>query len=830
MSTERKPGHSSLRLHYLDGVRGLTALYILFFHVWCDLSYKPQLRLAGEAMPAWLQAATAWAGYGIYSVGIFIVLSGYCLMLPVVRSPDGQLRDGVAGYLRRRAWRILPPYFAALGFSLLVIALVPAGNEQSLGFMWDKAMDGFSWQGVLAHLLLVHNWDKALVGTISAPLWSVATEWQIYFLFPALLLPLWRRAGIAAAVAAGFVVGLAPMALLDGWLSWAAPWFVGFFALGMAAAVWEFAPPKGAPRLTTGQLQLATGALWSLLVLAAAVRSFGWLPVPQAVFHLLIAVATPCLLMYCTRLVLEGKGATSVVLRLLEAPPVLTLGTFSYSLYLVHAPLQGVSWILAGALPVAGSVQLLLFAPLTVLISLLCAWGFYQCAERPFVRMKLSTKEGFKEGFMDQRSDVSLNGRVKEVAAGAAVGWIPAVAFGTQVRRAVYRRLLARVGDGTAISTSVEFLNARCIELGARVRIDSNVRLDARGHNNRIEIADEATLASGVVLQTLQGGSIQVGEQAYIGPYSCLSGPGTLSIGRDCLIAAHAEINAAHRPGANPAQPGDEASPAPTGIVIEDDCWIGHDVTIVAGVRIGRGSIVGAGAVVTGDLPAYAIAAGVPAQVLGHYQPSPANPALGVSSASPWQRIEGELDRTLGQVESLQKDFGSLLMPVVRVKILHNALKFIHRTLEVETVTVLLAASNKNVLQVHASVGLEQEVAEGICIQHGRGIAGRIAASRQPLFVDDLSRVEIESPILRNRGLQQLAGVPLFLDGRVVGVFHIGTTTRRLSIDDCKRMLTIARQLGRLAEGNIPAAVDLSAPDPQEALLCASGELSYHPV
>lgn len=253
-----------------------------------------------------------------------------------------------------------------------------------------------------------------------------------------------------------------------------------------------------------------------------------------------------------------------------------------------------------------------------------------------------------------------------------------------------------------------------------------------------------------------------MGEQAYIGPYSCLSGPGTLSIGRDCLIAAHAEINAAHRPGANPAQPGEEASPAPTGIIIEDDCWIGHDVTIVAGVRIGRGSIIGAGAVVTGDIPACAIAAGVPAQVLGHYQPSPANPALGISSASPWQRIEGELERTLGQLESLQKDFGSLLMPVVRVKILHNALKFIHRTLDVETVTVLLAAPDKNVLQVHASVGLEQEVAEGTCIQHGRGIAGRIAASRQPLFVDDLSRVEIESPILRNRGLQQLAGVPLF--------------------------------------------------------------------
>ncbi|WP_164928957.1 acyltransferase family protein [Gloeobacter violaceus] len=809
MTTEPKPDKPSLRLHYLDGLRGLTALYILFFHLWCDLSFKPQLRLAGEPMPTWLQAATAWAGYGLFSVGIFMVLSGYCLMLPVVRS-DGRLRGGVTGYLKRRAWRILPPYFAALGLSLLVIALVGAGSGQSLGYMWDKAMNGFTWEGVLAHLLLVHNWSEAQASTISAPLWSVATEWQIYFLFPALLLPLWRRIGIAAAVAVGFGVGLAPVVLFDGWLAWAAPWYVGFFALGMAAAVWEFAPGRGLVKLTTSQLKLTSGSLWLLIVLAATARSFGLLAVPQPVFHLLIALATPCLLMYCTRLSLEGRGGTSVVMRLLESPPVLALGAFSYSLYLVHAPLQGVSWLLVDKLPVTADVQLLLFAPLTVVLSLLCARGFYLWAERPFVQMQSSTK--VKR--MDQHSDVPFQTRVQEVAAGAAVGWIPAVAFGAQVRRAVYRKLLARVGDGTAISTSVEFLNARRIELGKRVRIDSNVRLDARGHNNRIVIADEATLASGVVLQTLQGGSIEVGEQAYIGPYSCLSGPGTLSIGRDCLIAAHAEICGAPRLEADPAQPGTTAP----GIVIEDDCWIGHDVTIVAGVRIGRGSIVGAGAVVTGDIPAYAIAAGAPARVLGSYRtdtPEVAVQVAGSSGASPWRRIEAELDRTLILLESLDRDFGSLLIPVVRVKLLHNALKFIHRALGVETVTVLLAAAEKNALQVHASVGLEQEVAEGICIRNGRGIAGRIAASRQPLVVDDLSRMEIESPILRDRGLQHLAGVPLLSDGRVIGVFHIGSIARRFDMHDCRQMVTISRRLARLVESSVPLTVDLAVPRPR---------------
>lgn len=53
-------------------------------------------------------------------------------------------------------------------------------------------------------------------------------------------------------------------------------------------------------------------------------------------------------------------------------------------------------------------------------------------------------------------------------------------------------------------------------------------------------------------------------------------------------------------------------------IIIEDDVWLGHDVTVCAGVRIGKGSIVGAGSVVLKDIPPFSIAAGVPAKVIGH--------------------------------------------------------------------------------------------------------------------------------------------------------------------------------------------------------------------
>lgn len=56
-------------------------------------------------------------------------------------------------------------------------------------------------------------------------------------------------------------------------------------------------------------------------------------------------------------------------------------------------------------------------------------------------------------------------------------------------------------------------------------------------------------------------------------------------------------------------------------VMIEDDVWIGANCTICAGVRIGKGSIIGAGAVVTKDIPAYSIAAGIPARVVGNRVP-----------------------------------------------------------------------------------------------------------------------------------------------------------------------------------------------------------------
>ena len=96
--------------------------------------------------------------------------------------------------------------------------------------------------------------------------------------------------------------------------------------------------------------------------------------------------------------------------------------------------------------------------------------------------------------------------------------------------------------------------------------------------------------------------------------------------------------------------------------------------------------------------------------------------------------------------------------------------------LECEVSCILLLTEDGRHLVVRASHGVDDE---GALVRLGHGVAGRIAASREPLVLDDLREVEIESQTLRARGLRSLAGMPLSIKQRVIGVVYIATAQRR---------------------------------------------------
>ncbi|MUL38124.1 GAF domain-containing protein [Gloeocapsopsis dulcis] len=133
--------------------------------------------------------------------------------------------------------------------------------------------------------------------------------------------------------------------------------------------------------------------------------------------------------------------------------------------------------------------------------------------------------------------------------------------------------------------------------------------------------------------------------------------------------------------------------------------------------------------------------------------------------------------------------------------LLYPLLDCIRQVLKVDTAAVLLCSEDKQDLIVQAACGLEEEVAAGIQIPIGYGFAGKIAAKRELTIVEDLSQVDVFSPILRHKGLQSMLGLPLVVNNQVVGVFHVGTFhSRQFSIDEVQLLKTVAARIGMVSD------------------------------
>src|SRR4051812_13695393 len=95
--------------------------------------------------------------------------------------------------------------------------------------------------------------------------------------------------------------------------------------------------------------------------------------------------------------------------------------------------------------------------------------------------------------------------------------------------------------------------------------------------------------------------------------------------------------------------------------------------------------------------------------------------------------------------------------------------------LEADTAAVLLLDDEGRELVARAARGLEEEVRRGVRVPLGRGFAGRIAAEKRPVIIDELDKAEIVNPILREKGVRSMVGVPLLVEGEVIGVMHVGS-------------------------------------------------------
>ncbi|HEY2328138.1 MAG TPA: GAF domain-containing protein [Gaiellaceae bacterium] len=119
--------------------------------------------------------------------------------------------------------------------------------------------------------------------------------------------------------------------------------------------------------------------------------------------------------------------------------------------------------------------------------------------------------------------------------------------------------------------------------------------------------------------------------------------------------------------------------------------------------------------------------------------------------------------------------------------------------LEADTCAVLLLDPETDELVARAAVGLEERVEPGLRIPLGRGFAGRVAATQQPVVLDDVDSAEVLNPLLHEKGIKSMVGVPLMVAGQAIGVLHVGTLSRRVFDQEDTELLQLAADRAAIA-------------------------------
>lgn len=175
---------------YVTALRGAAALVVAVGHT---MSMPPPDHPPGTFFDAtWGERALWPFRFGGQMVCLFLLVSGFALYWSEegrrVRTGQG---SSLGQFTARRMWRIAPTYYLALGLALVILfagQTMAISPSESLDTSTPVTITGF-----LTHAVFLHNLDPQWVHQISPPLWSLAIEVQLYFLFPILFLGIWRK-------------------------------------------------------------------------------------------------------------------------------------------------------------------------------------------------------------------------------------------------------------------------------------------------------------------------------------------------------------------------------------------------------------------------------------------------------------------------------------------------------------------------------------------------------------------------------------------------------------------------------------------------------------
>ncbi|MBV8780438.1 MAG: acyltransferase [Phycisphaerae bacterium] len=321
----RNPDH----LRHIDGLRACLALYVVIDHICLTIWPAGQVN-AARAYRAAFDALTE----GRIAVDWFIVVSGFCLMLPTL-SRGYKLRGTIGEFYVKRARRILPTYWVAVIISAILCLTV---LSHKTGTHWDICLP-VTWQALASAFLLTNDIFQNI--RINHVFWSIAVEWRIYFLFP-LILWLWRKWGggfataaiIACTASSAFVL---PHISKDTLFLQTTLSFTGLFAMGGFAAYLSFGfEPRDLARFKHTIWTVA--AISGALIVASLLHLLPHRLSRDPVLDVFVGVsAAACMVSW-------SIDDRSLFRAFLSWPPLVSIGLFAYSLYLMHAPIVQLCW------------------------------------------------------------------------------------------------------------------------------------------------------------------------------------------------------------------------------------------------------------------------------------------------------------------------------------------------------------------------------------------------------------------------------------------------------------------------------------------------------
>ena len=146
------------------------------------------------------------------------------------------------------------------------------------------------------------------------------------------------------------------------------------------------------------------------------------------------------------------------------------------------------------------------------------------------------------------------------------------------------------------------------------------------------------------------------------------------------------------------------------------------------------------------------------------------------------------------RLESLLSVTDSALTSLKVEDLLTELLNRVREIVEADTAAVLLLDQESNELVATTACGIEEEVRVGVRIPVGRGFAGRIAAQRHPVRLNRVDATTVTNPILWEKGIRVMLGVPLMAEDRVLGVLHVGRLDDRPFSSSDELLLQIAAE------------------------------------